>query len=72
MEFLYVLLGILIGGLVVALFFIFRMDKPMGSLYVDMTDPNSKPLLYLVPNAEPDVIAKEKHISLTVRIVSPK
>lgn len=65
MELLIILLiGILIGMLIAK--FIFR-DKPIGSLRVDQSDPDSGAYLFLELNpCGADEIYKKKYVSLRV------
>jgi hypothetical protein len=58
------LIGILIGILIAR--FIFR-DKPIGSLRVDQSDPDSGPYLFLeLSPGGADEIYKKKYVSLQV------
>lgn len=65
MELVIILLiGILIGILIAR--FIFR-DKPIGSLRVDQSDPDSGPYLFLeLSPGGADEIYKKKYVSLRV------
>ena len=58
------LIGILIGMLITK--FTFR-DKPIGSLRVDQSDPDSGPYLFLELSPDgADEIYKKKYVSLRV------
>ena len=66
MPLIWLLVGILIGLLVSR--FIFK-DKPIGSLRVDQSDPDSEPYLFLeLDRSGADAIYKQRYVRLRVEL----
>ena len=66
MPLIWLLAGILIGLLVSR--FIFK-DKPIGSLRVDQSDPDSEPYLFLeLDRSGADAIYKQRYVRLRVEL----
>ena len=66
MPLIWLLVGILIGLL--ASRFIFK-DKPIGSLRVDSSDPDSGPYLFLeLDRSGADAIYKQRYVRLRVEL----
>ena len=72
MEWLWLIVGMLVGGIIVGIYFIRRREKPVGELWVDRSNSREDPGLYLLPDVHPNIIAKKKYIILKVNVISHK
>lgn len=64
MELLFLLVGMLIGAVVAMKLLV---KKPIGTLKVDSSDPDSAPYLFLeIDNGKAYKLRKDKHVMLRV------